>query len=467
MFTSWQFWVFTLVVLCVHNRLPNRSQNVILLIASYIVYAALDLPFWGLLLFSTAFNFFIARQLVPDKHYRQTYLYAGLLFNLMLLGIFKYTGLATSVHRKLTLTSDIGIVDTLIPIGISFYTFRQLSYLLDVYHKRIAPCSNGIDFALYVAFFPQIVAGPIERATHFLPLLQQTRRILQKQFLEGLTLVIMGMYCKVVVADPLVPTVSNAFVNVQALSATDALATMILCGVQLYADFAGYSAIAIGVSKWFGLSFSVNFQTPYFAHSITDFWTRWHISLSFWFRDYLFYPLSRFLLRKSGSRNSFYVQVVSHLVTMLTTGLWHGSSPTFLIWGMIHGLYLIAERVNKQLTWFSRRPLPKAAAILITQIAVFAAWIFFRSPSVSTALVFFQRLISPDLLSGLTLQWWVKVSVPIILLFVFDLSQFITSRLLLPWRMRLVWRVLWWTLMFLSLFTFWGAERASFIYARF
>jgi D-alanyl-lipoteichoic acid acyltransferase DltB (MBOAT superfamily) len=395
------------------------------------------------------------------------------LFNIAILGFFKYAGLfvSTIAAALVPLGASQATLNILLPLGISFYIFRLLSYLFDVHNGRLQASRSWIEVALYTAFFPQIASGPIERAPRFLAALRNTRRLDQQRLVDGLTLICLGLFYKIVIADPLAGPTDRAFNDIASLAAHDALAVMILFSVRLYADFAGYSALAIGISTWFGLPAMENFRQPYLAQSVNEFWTRWHISLSMWFRDYLFYPLSRTLLRRWGSAHSFAIQGVCYFVTMLATGLWHGATWTFIAWGALHGTYMVIERLiarvwpadNSAGLW--QRRFSALGNILITQIVVAIAWVIFGAPTLPDAMRFFQRLLEPTYSADPA--WWVRILYPISAVLVVDLLLAQGRDAVAFWRLHLSWRVGLCTLLLVLIFIFGGGESAPFVYFRF
>ncbi len=478
MFTSLEFWLFTALVLIVYQIVPGRWQNLLLLAASYAIYTYLEPRFVILLVVMTAFNFWIGRRLGANVAQRRRYLWAGITVNVGILALFKYAlGLITAMRpvlSKLGMENVPLITQVILPLGLSFYSFRALAYLFDVYNGVMEPESSWVDFGLYISFFPQIVSGPIVRPQPFISALKPIRRLTQQQFVVGLTFIFMGLFYKVAIADPLFSPLVPTVANIRALSSTDAWSEFILFTVRIYADFAGYSLLAIGVSVWFGLPIVQNFRQPYFSKTISEFWDRWHISLSTWIRDYIFYPVSRALLRRWGNQRGRLIQMVAFLVSMTLSGMWHGTGLKFIVWGALHGVYLSIERV-----FFPRaRIKPKNATrlqiwmrtiigVAITLAAVSVAWVFFRVDSIVGAFVFFQRLVSSNPLSDINALWLIKVLVPILLLLIIDVPQAVSNNPLFLWQMRPIWRIGMCTLLVLSIFIFGSQTHAPFIYFQF
>ena len=380
-FNSLQFVAFFLVVYALYRLLPHRAQNVMLVAASYYFYAAWDWRFLGLLIGSTVVDFFVGRYLgaaiVPRR--RRLALVLSLAFNLGMLGFFKYFNFFASslaaVFDTLGWHLDPVTVNVILPIGISFYTFMTISYVIDVYRRDIQPTANFIDFALFVSYFPHLVAGPILRASLLLPQIARPRTISRDQVVEGLWLAGWGYFQKMFVADNLANLVTAVFGPGASPTGLDVLVAMYAFAFQIYGDFAGYSNIARGISKLMGIELNVNFLFPYFVVSPQEFWRNWHISLSTWLRDYLYIPLG-------GSRGTEVRTYVNLMLTMLLGGLWHGASWTFVVWGGLHGLYLAVERWLRERTGVAGDPASgwsRLALALATYALVNVTWVFFRA----------------------------------------------------------------------------------------
>lgn len=458
MFTTWQFWLFVIAVVALCQIVSGKWQNWLLLGASMAIYAYLQPRLVVLLVGMIVFNYWIGHRLITSRPQRRRYLWAAIGVNVGVLALFKYgLGLVTIVTpllNKLGMANEPFITNLILPLGLSFYSFRALAYIFDVYNGVIQPETNGVDFALYISFFPQIVSGPIVRPQPFITALKATRRISQEQIVDGLTFVLMGLFYKVAIADPLFSPLQMTVPNIRALTSANAWSELILYTVRIYADFAGYSLLAIGVSIWFGLPIVQNFRQPYFSRTISEFWDRWHISLSTWIRDYIFYPVSRTLLRRWGNQRARTIQIIAFLVSMTLSGMWHGTGLKFAVWGALHGVYLSIERV-----FFPRAKVkPKNATrtqlwlrtivgIAITLAAVSAGWVFFRVDSITGAFVFFQRLFSSNPLPDLTTLWWIKILGPIILLLLIDIPQAVSNNPLFMWQMRPVGRAVLCTLL--------------------
>jgi D-alanyl-lipoteichoic acid acyltransferase DltB (MBOAT superfamily) len=398
LFNSLEFFIFLPVVLGVYYLLSMRMQNAWLLVASYVFYGWWDWRFLGLILVSTVVDYIVGIELgrTEDVQRRKRLVAISLASNLGILGVFKYYGFFVGSFAGLVesfgLQANITVLQFVLPVGISFYTFQTLSYTLDVYRRRIEPTTDLFTFALYVAYFPQLVAGPIERAHHLLPMLQARRTIYWIDIAVGFELILIGFFKKVAVADVLGPLVDQRFADPSLSSGFDLLMTTYLFAFQIYGDFSGYSDIARGVSRLFGVDLMRNFNQPYLSQSITEFWRRWHISLSTWLRDYLYISLG-------GNRKGLKRTYINLMATMLLGGLWHGANWTFVVWGGLHGIYLAA---HKALLSFSGRSGPardsRIAAGLVKTFVTFQlvclTWIFFRAADLDSAMEILARIVT-------------------------------------------------------------------------
>ncbi len=430
LFNSLTFIVFFAVVLIVHN-LPFswRTKKTNLLIASYLFYAAWNPPFIILVWLSTVIDWHVAHKIhtTSQQSKRRLLLMVSIMVNLGILGFFKYGDFL--LENWQALMSVFGIDYTvpewsiILPVGISFYTFQTMAYSLDVYFKRAAPTKSFLDFALFVTFFPQLVAGPIVRPTHLLPQFEKPRKASRNMLIWGLGLITLGLFQKVVIADGILASISDGVYGARgAVSWLDAwLGTFAFAG-QIFSDFAGYSTTAIGVGLTLGFSLPSNFNYPYAAIGFSDFWRRWHISLSSWLRDYLYIPLG-------GNRKGAIRTNINLMLTMLIGGLWHGASWTFVVWGGLHGLYLAIERKFKLLfgnpAWLKKRLIQLGLGIL-TYLMINITWVFFRAQSFPQAFGLIKSMfgLNPD---GKP----VLATVHIIMVTLVTLSM-----LLVHWRMR-------------------------------
>lgn len=344
LFNSFQFLFFFTIVYLLYRNLNHRWQNRLLLAASYIFYGSWDWRFLSLILTSTVVDYFCGLKIehASAAGRRKLFLCISLACNLGLLGFFKYfnffAGNLGLLLSKIGLATDISTLNIILPVGISFYTFQTLSYTIDIYRGKLKPEKNFFDFALFVSFFPQLVAGPIERASSLLPQVCNPRKILASDIREGLFYIVWGYYLKICLADNMALIVNDVFAASATITGPEAILGIYGFAFQIFGDFAGYSFIAIGVSKLMGFHLMTNFLFPYFVTNPSAFWRNWHISLSTWLRDYLYIPLG-------GNRNGVFLTYRNLFLTMLLGGLWHGAGWTFVLWGAYHGIILIIFRL--------------------------------------------------------------------------------------------------------------------------
>lgn len=396
LFNSLTFVAFFLSVLAVYWMLGKRMQNVFLLLASNVFYGWWDYRFLTLIWISTLVDYLVALRIEasPTVALRRCFLIVSLVTNLGLLATFKYANFfLDSLRESCTYFGwdlSVPMLQIILPVGISFYTFQTLSYTIDVYRGEMKATRNLLDFALFVAYFPQLVAGPIERAAVLLPQVQQPRKLTMRQVEEAAWLLLSGYYLKVVLADNLAPFTERMFETPETVSGFQVWLGVYAAAFQIYGDFAGYSRIARGASKLLGIELMRNFYRPYFAHSPSQFWRRWHISLSTWLRDYLYIALG-------GNRGSAWLTYRNLLLTMLLGGLWHGAAWHFIAWGAFHGLLLIAHR-----------PLPGTS--LGTALEHTPRWLrivgFFHITCVGWLLFFVQELRDIPVLMHRCLAYW-------------------------------------------------------------
>jgi len=415
LFNSSAFILFFPTVFLLYWSLGSvRQRNLLLAVASYFFYGCWDWRFLSLLWISTVLDFIcglgIAR--TESARRRRAFLLASVMGNLGILASFKYFNFfldsLAPLLDALHLWAARPSLNIILPVGISFYTFQTMSYTIDVYRGRIRPTRNFLSFLVYVAYFPQLVAGPIERAGNLLPQIESDRRLTVERAESGLSLILWGYIKKVAIADAIAPHVDRVFTDPGKFGWAALLAGLYLFAVQIYCDFSGYSDIARGSSRLLGIELMENFKQPYLSANITEFWRRWHISLSTWLRDYLYIPLGG---NRKGERRTY----LNNMLTMLLGGLWHGAGWTFVVWGGLHGLYLA---VHKMLTrgrkiGLSPKPTGPAEALrhALKAFAVFQlvcfAWVFFRSPDFSLA---WRYLSSLALLrqgaAGLDVVWY-------------------------------------------------------------
>jgi D-alanyl-lipoteichoic acid acyltransferase DltB (MBOAT superfamily) len=416
LFNSFIFFIFLGVVLSAYRLISSRRGRVFfLLIASYFFYGYWDWRFTALLAISTVTDFYVGLGLehAERRGTRKWLLFLSCFINLGILGLFKYFNFFI-VNAKSAL-SGLGIsvgslsLNIVLPVGISFYTFKTLSYSIDVYRRKLKPTHSFLDYALFVSFFPNLVAGPIERASKLLPQIENLKTPARQQVKEGFVLITLGLFKKVLIGDAAARIVNNIFWQPELYRSPELLAAVILFSIQIYADFAGYSNMARGVAKLFGVELMKNFEQPYFSRSFSEFWRRWHISLSTWIWDYIFNPLLSSFLRRLGRWKLPSIQLemriaypCAAMITMLLCGLWHGAGFTFIVWGGLHGLFLTVERLavyrNKAIPMRTRIRNPKSFLRFVirlasTQFFVIFAWLFFRVKDIDQAFYFLGRFI--------------------------------------------------------------------------
>lgn len=384
-FNSYTFVVFFAVILFLHNLpLSWKTKKVNLLLASYIFYAAWNPPFILLLWLSTVVDFFVGRALYTqeNKTKKKLLLVLSLIGNLGMLCFFKYGNFL--LENFVMLCNACGISyhpaepNIILPAGISFYTFTTLCYTIDMYKRKSEPVKSLLDFSLFVTFFPHLVAGPIVRPPQLVPQFEHEHKASQKQFFDGLLLLTLGLFMKVVLADSmLAETANTVFGFAGTLPALDAWAGVLAFAGQIFFDFAGYSTCAVGVALCLGFTLPQNFNYPYAAAGFSDFWRRWHITLSSWLRDYLYIPLG-------GSHHGVAKMYFALMVTMLLGGLWHGASWTFVVWGGLHGIYLVIEKMIRKNTGHGHDS-NNYLYVLFTFFMINITWVFFRAETFSQA----------------------------------------------------------------------------------
>lgn len=473
-FNSYTFIVFFIVILFLHNLpLTWKTKKINLLLASYIFYAAWNPPFILLLWLSTVVDFYVGRALYTEenRHKKKLLLVLSLIGNLGMLCFFKYGTFL--LDNFVSLTHLLGIdfnpakPNIILPAGISFYTFTTLCYTIDMYKKESKPVKSLLDFSLFVTFFPHLVAGPIVRPPQLVPQFESPRVASRKQLMDGLLLLTLGLFMKVVLADGmLAATADNVFNATDLLPALDAWIGVLAFSGQIFLDFAGYSTCAVGVALCLGFVLPQNFNYPYAAIGFSDFWRRWHITLSSWLRDYLYIPLG-------GSRNGKMKMYFALMMTMLLGGLWHGANWTFVVWGGLHGLYLWVEKYIRDKRGVqndvdtSASTVTNFAYALLTFMLVNITWVFFRADTFGKSWGLLQSMFGmADGMPLLTTLAIVKVSViiPLIVLSHWFLRN--TKVLDVAYKMSWIWLSFFWSAMILMLI--WAQESgSSFIYFQF
>ena len=402
LFNSVSFALFLPVVFFLYWFVVNKNltrQNLMLLIASYFFYACWDWRFMFLLMFSTLLDYYTGLQMCISgtQKMRKFWLLLSVIINLGFLGLFKYYNFFaasfTDFLSVLGFTVHPTTIKLILPVGISFYTFHGLSYVIDIYYKKIKAERNIITYALFVSFFPLLVAGPIERATHLLPQIKQKRSFDYSKAVDGLRQILWGLFKKMVIADNCAMVTDIIFANHDEFSGSTLVLGALLFAFQIYGDFSGYSDIALGTARLLGISLLRNFAFPYFSRDIAEFWRRWHISLTTWFRDYLYIPLG-------GSRCGIGKQIRNTYIIFLVSGFWHGANWTFLMWGLLHATYFLPllltkrNRKNIEIVAFDRW-LPTATDMLKmggTFVLTVFAWIFFRAETIAHAFEYIARI---------------------------------------------------------------------------
>lgn len=407
LFNSVEFFLFFPIVFLIYWIFLGKklkAQNTFLLISSYLFYSFWDYRFLSLLLFSTILDYFSAHKIhnSSQNSTKKYWLWLSILLNLGFLGFFKYynffIGSFAELLSNFGLKPHIWSLQIILPVGISFYTFHGLSYIIDVYKERIKPEKSFIDYGLFVSFFPLLVAGPIERATHLLPQIKKERLFNYSRAVDGLRQILWGLFKKVVVADNCAKYANIIFNQSEEFSGSTLLIGALFFTFQIYCDFSGYSDIALGTARILGFDLLKNFSFPYFSRDIAEFWRRWHISLSSWFRDYVYIPMG-------GSRVSKLKKVRNVFVIFLLSGFWHGANWTFIVWGFLHAIYflpllMLGKNRNNLNTNSTIALLPKfteAISILATFSLVTFAWIFFRAESLSHAFNYIFEIFSTSL----------------------------------------------------------------------
>jgi D-alanyl-lipoteichoic acid acyltransferase DltB (MBOAT superfamily) len=403
-FNSLAFAIFLPVVFFLYWFVFNKTkstQNALLIVASYYFYSCWDWRFLFLLVFSTFLDYYTGIQIEKGKsdRSRKFWFWLSILVNLGFLGVFKYYNFFAASFSELLNTVGVKasplLLNVILPVGISFYTFHGLSYVIDIYYKRIKAEYNFVDYSLFVSYFPLLVAGPIERATHLLPQVKVKRKFNFEIAKEGIYQIVWGLVKKIVIADTCATYANAIFDNYPSMNSFSLILGTIYFAFQIYGDFSGYSDIALGVSKLFGLDLLRNFNYPYFSRDIAEFWRRWHISLSSWFRDYLYIPLG-------GSKGGIWMKIRNTFIIFVVSGFWHGAKWTYLAWGFINAIYflpLLLSNSNRnnigpiQLK-FNFDSVKVILSIIYTFLLTCTAWVFFRAKTISDAFFYLKRIVT-------------------------------------------------------------------------
>lgn len=417
LFNSIQFALFLPIVFILYWFVTSRNlkfQNSLLLFSSYFFYACWDWRFMFLLIFSTLLDYFtgIKMHKAENSNRKRFWFWLSIVINLGFLGIFKYFNFfANSFAEAFSFFGwhiSPWTLNVILPVGISFYTFHGLSYVIDIYKGRIQPEYNFIDYAVFVSFFPLLVAGPIERATHLLPQIKKQRRFSYEKAVDGLRQILWGLFKKIVIADQCAEYANMIFDNSSNYSGSTLVLGALFFTFQIYGDFSGYSDIALGTARLFGIELLRNFAFPYFSRDIAEFWRRWHISLSTWFRDYLYIPLG-------GSKGGTMMKVRNTCIIFLVSGFWHGANWTFIAWGALNAIYFLpllltkSNRDNIEIVAKGRifPSLRDCLSILLTFCLTVLAWIFFRARDMHHAIQYISGILSHSLFSIPTVLPWI------------------------------------------------------------
>ena len=408
-FNSINFAVFLPIVFILYWFVTNKNlkfQNILLLVSSYFFYACWDWRFLFLLIFSTVLDYYTGIKMSDSKNQnsKKFWFWLSISINLGFLGVFKYYNFFAASFADAIANFGLQVnpwtLKVILPVGISFYTFHGLSYVIDIYKDRIKAEKNFIDYSVFVSFFPLLVAGPIERATHLLPQIQKKRVFNFENAVDGLKQILWGLFKKVVIADNCAKFANIIFDNYTDYSGSTLALGAMFFAFQIYGDFSGYSDIALGTARLFGIDLLRNFAFPYFSRDIAEFWRRWHISLSTWFRDYLYFPLG-------GSKGGIWMKVRNTFIIFLVSGFWHGANWTFIIWGLLNAVYIMpsiifnTNRTNLDMVAQGKLfpTLKEFLSILFTFSLTVFAWIFFRSNTIDQALGYISRIFSASFFS--------------------------------------------------------------------
>jgi alginate O-acetyltransferase complex protein AlgI len=427
LFNSVHFAIFLPIVFALYWVIAKKKrsvQNALLLVSSYFFYACWDWRFLFLLIFSTLLDYYTGLKMEAHQQptSKKSWLWLSIIINLFFLGVFKYYNFFASSFVDFLAPFGVQInlytLQIILPVGISFYTFHGLSYVIDIYFNKIKPEKNFVNYALFVSFFPLLVAGPIERATHLLPQIKQARTFNYAKAVDGLRQILWGLFKKIVIADQCAEYVNTIFANPSSYQASTLVLAAMFFAIQIYGDFSGYTDIALGTARLFGIDLLQNFAYPYFSRDIAEFWRRWHISLSSWFRDYLYIPLG-------GSKVGKWLKVRNTFIIFLVSGLWHGANWTFITWGLLHALFMmpavILNTQRKHLDivaknkWFPG--IKELVMMVVTFMLTTFAWIVFRSDNLTTAYQYIKGLFSSTILEYPMMP--AKILLPLIVFFIF------------------------------------------------
>ena len=408
LFNSIEFAIFLPSIFIIYWFVTKsiKQQNILILLSSYLFYGWWDWRFLSLIFFSTVIDFLIGKGIEKNEKplNRKYLLWISILINIGFLGFFKYYNFF--IDNFMYAFSTLGIelnyqsLKIILPVGISFYTFQTLSYTIDVYKRKLKPTTEFITFAAFVSFFPQLVAGPIERATNLLPQFKKNRKFDYNQAADGMRQILWGFFKKIVIADNCAVFANQIFNNYSDYSGSTLVLGAVFFAFQIYGDFSGYSDIAIGTARLFGFNLMQNFAFPYFSRDIAEFWRRWHISLSTWFRDYIYIPLG-------GSRGTNYLKIRNVFIIFLLSGFWHGSNWTFIIWGGLNAIYFLPimllnkNRINTNIVAKGNNlpSINEFFSMMLTFSLITLAWIFFRAEDIHHAISYLSNIMHPSILT--------------------------------------------------------------------
>ncbi|MCU0428719.1 MAG: MBOAT family protein [Cytophagaceae bacterium] len=480
LFNSIDFAIFLPIVFFLYWFATNKNlktQNVLLLLTSYFFYSCWDWRFLFLLMFSTLLDYFtgLKMQEARQSSEKRFWFWLSVLVNLGFLGVFKYYNFFIESFAQAVSYAGVRVdpwtLSVILPVGISFYTFHGLSYVIDIYKGRINAERNFVDYAVFVSFFPLLVAGPIERATHLLPQIKRERVFDYTKAVDGLRQILWGLFKKIVIADNCAEYANQIFNNSEHLSGSILVLGALFFTFQIYGDFSGYSDIALGTARLFGMELLRNFSFPYFSRDIAEFWRRWHISLSTWFKDYLYIPLG-------GNKGGSWMRIRNTFIIFLVSGFWHGANWTFIFWGLLNAIFImpsiIMQTNRNNLETVAQGKLFPTVKEFFQMVITFGltvfAWIFFRSENISHAFQYIQHMFQdPETFLMLDIYW--KYKIVILLLAVFISvewlgreGQYALSSFGLKWKRP--WRFAMYYAIILAICMFGGKEQ-QFIYFQF
>ena len=468
------FWLIPTYSKCFKNII--QKQNLLLLISSYIFYAFWDIRFLLLLIFSTLLDYFSGLKIYHSENAlsKKTWFWISIISNLSVLIVFKYFNFFISnisnSFESIGLHVNLITLQIALPVGISFYTFHGISYVIDIFQNKTEPEKNLLNYSLFVCFFPLLVAGPIERAQHLIPQLKTAKKFSRLHSVKGLQQILWGFFKKIVIADNCAIYVNQIFDNYNNHNSLTLLLGAILFSFQIYGDFSGYSDIALGSARLFGIELLNNFNYPYFSKNISDFWKRWHISLTTWFRDYLYIPIG-------GNRVSKTKQIYNTIVVFTVSGFWHGANWTYIFWGFLNSIFILPNNLSLKLpihkiqisTSFTK--IVSSLQIAVNFLIISMIWVFFRSPDIGSASNYIFQIFTKDLSLTISLMGKRHLSQVLMLIFGFYIFEFIGRKHICPlfqanhWQSKIKKWLFYYLIIFLILYYYRG--NSEFIYFQF